>query len=181
MEGLRAGVGPLGFTDLAEIKLVICYLLSCCEEPLSKEQIFDILDLNRIVNYFYFSQALEELIRNGQVKRVDGRYVPEKEGIESAQTLKETLAQNIRELLASSAMNYGKKINFEKWHNIQTKKDEFGYTVTCEIADESVKLMSITLFVPEEKMLNTVKKRFKDGSEEIYKTIINLLTGEDFD
>jgi hypothetical protein len=180
MEGLRAGVGPLGFTDLSEIKLVICYLLSCCKEPLNKEQIFDILDLNKIVNYFYFSQALEELTRCGQIKRVDGRYSPEKRGIESARTLKETLARNIRELLANSAMNYEEKINFEKWHNIQVGENELGYTVTCEIADETVKLMSVTLFVPERKMLNTVRKRFTEGSEEIYKTIVNLLTGEDF-
>jgi hypothetical protein len=181
MEGigeLVVGVGPSGLTDLSEIKVAICYLLNYCDEPLNKEQIFDILDVNKIVNYFYFSQALEELVKTGQLKQIDGCYIPEKEGIESANTLQEALAKNIRLLLANSAKNYGERVCFEKWHNVKIQKLELGYMITCEIADESMKLMSVSLFVPGREQLDAVQERFEANSEEIYKTIASLLTGE---
>jgi hypothetical protein len=181
LEELRAGVEPSGFSDLSEIKVAICYLLSFCKLPLSKEQIFDILDLNGLVNYFYFSQALEELLKNKQVKKIDGYYSPEESGLEAAQTLKGTLAGNIRELLAKSATSYGKRIDFEKWHCIKTKREKIGYTITCEIADDDLELMKISLFVPEKDMLNMIKKRFEEEPEEIYKRIVNILTDEDFE
>ena len=44
MQELQAGINPGGLNNIAEVKLVICYMLNFCIEPLSKTQIFDILD-----------------------------------------------------------------------------------------------------------------------------------------
>ncbi|MDR1354430.1 MAG: DUF4364 family protein [Oscillospiraceae bacterium] len=180
MEELKAGIGPSGLTDFSEVKVAICYMLSCCDEPLRKEEIFDILDRHRVVNYFYFAQALDELTKDGQLQNVAGRYVLGADGCESANTLKETLARNIREGLADSAKSYSKRINFNRCHNVKVQEEAGGHIITCAIADECMQLMSVSLFVPETALLDAVRKRFEENSEEIYKVIVNLLTGEDF-
>ena len=53
---------PGSLSDIYEIKILICYLLSCIEKPLSKEQVNYVFQFNSIVNYFSFCQALKELI-----------------------------------------------------------------------------------------------------------------------
>lgn len=178
MQELKAGITPGGFTNITEIKLIICYLLFFCKEPLSREQIFDILDFNGIVNYFYFTQAFEELLKSGQVcKQGDGVELSLVDR-ESVMVLKDKISKTVREKLEISAENYVNKILFKKWHNIDVKKEDYGFTIRCGIKDDLNNLMSITLFVPEKNLINKIKKRFWENSEEIYKQIVSILTGE---
>ena len=180
MQELQAGINPGGLNNIAEVKLVICYMLNFCIEPLSKTQIFDILDFNNIVNYFYFAQAFNELKEGGQIEGNSGGFVLAPSGKESMLALQDKISKNIKERLEISAKNYVNKIIFEKWHNIEVKKEENGFTVKCTIKDDVNELMSISLFVPESKQINQIKQNFWHNSEEIYKNTVELLTGEHF-
>ena len=55
------GIEPGGLTNDFEVKILICFLLKKIEQPLSFDQINEILQKTGFVNYFEFIGAISEL------------------------------------------------------------------------------------------------------------------------
>ena len=68
MDAWNLGIEPGGLTSKTEIKLLICYLLKSLDAPLSKLQLSDIIQGEGLANYFELIQALDELIRDDNVR-----------------------------------------------------------------------------------------------------------------
>ncbi|HAA81046.1 MAG TPA: DUF4364 domain-containing protein, partial [Thermoanaerobacter sp.] len=51
--------------ELAENKLIILYILNRINMPITDEQISKIILDNKLMNYFYLRQYLDELIETG--------------------------------------------------------------------------------------------------------------------
>ncbi len=65
-----AGLNPGGANKVYEARILICYLLDFLKVPLSKNDINNILQHYGLVNYFTFSQAFDDLIKNNHVADV---------------------------------------------------------------------------------------------------------------
>ena len=66
-DAFSAGVEPGGLRSRNEIKVLITFLLDNLERPLSKRQLFTVVQQEGLANYFETSQALSELISGGSV------------------------------------------------------------------------------------------------------------------
>ncbi|MCL2486840.1 MAG: DUF4364 family protein, partial [Oscillospiraceae bacterium] len=71
LDALTAGVSPDGLKSRLAIKAMICFLLDTLPEPLSKDDILDVMCGHELANYFEVCDGLDRLIRLGNVIILD--------------------------------------------------------------------------------------------------------------
>ncbi|MFQ8600063.1 MAG: DUF4364 family protein [Oscillospiraceae bacterium] len=87
------GIEPGGLKDGYEIRILICYLLSRIDRPISKSQINEIVQAKGLANYFQLNQELFNLVESGHLAVVDclngdDFYKITEKGIKTAETLR---------------------------------------------------------------------------------------------
>ena len=171
MDAWNLGVEPGGLTSKTEIKLLICYLLKSLDAPLSKLQLSDIIQGEGLANYFELIQALDELIRDNNVKMnledTDEMLTVTEKGINSVEDLEmDFLPRSVKEKAVNTAIRLQTLARRERENKIEVDKLENGYNVTFFFGDEKTQLMKLTIYVADEIQVETVKKNFLEKAEE---------------
>ncbi|MGI5959500.1 MAG: DUF4364 family protein [Massiliimalia sp.] len=180
-ENLVAGVHPGGFTDIYEVRILICYLLHSVSEPLSKDQLNDIFQSTHMVNYFAFSDALAQLLGDKQIialKSEDDTYYKLTQlGIDTANLLQNHLPRSVRDRVVTAALELLSKQKKERENEVMVEELENGYNVTFIIHDTDFDLMQFSMYLPDEMQLELVKKRFLENPAEFYTHVVAYLIG----
>lgn len=181
MDAWNLGVEPGGLTSKTEIKLLICYLLKSLDAPLSKLQMSDIIQGEGLANYFELIQALDELIRDDNVRMdLDGTdeilTITEK-GTDAVKSLEmDFLPRSVKEKAVNTAIRLQTLAKREKENKIEVEKLENGFNMTFFFGDEKNQLMKLTIYVADEIQVETVRKNFLDDPIKLYSEIITSLT-----
>lgn len=180
-DNLVAGVNPGGFTDIYEVRILICYLLHSVSEPLSKEQLNDIFQSTHMVNYFAFSDALAQLLADRQITALKSEeneyYRLTQLGIDTANLLQNHLPRSVRDRVAAAALELLSKQKKERENEVMVEELPNGYNVTFVIHDTDFDLMQFSMYLPDEMQLELVKKRFLENPAAFYTHVVEYLIG----
>ena len=163
MDFSTEGIAPGGLTSKTEIRILLCYLLSSVNRPLSLTQITDIVRRDELVNYFELSDSIPDMIKSGHI-RVD--HTEDKEeyytatdlGRETSETLERSLPKTVRD----------KTI----------RADNGGYTARMRILDGDDELLNLSVFLPDRAQVESVRRAFLGDPALLYKGVLALLTGD---
>ncbi|HHV33036.1 DUF4364 family protein [Caproiciproducens sp. LBM24188] len=179
-DAFTGGVEPGGLRTKNEIRILICYLLSSVNAPLSKEDILNIVQDNGFANYFEVTDALSELAEHGNII-VSGE---KKELCTASDTAKliakqldTALPHSVRDKAVAAAITLLAKAKREQENSVEILRDERGYQVRCHISGGNLELMSFTLHVPDKFQANMVKEQFHNSPETVYRMMLALVTG----
>ena len=175
---------PGSLSDIYEIKILICYLLSCIEQPLSKEQVNYIFQFNSIVNYFSFCQALKELIDTHHIQEKfsaeDGKKILQlmPMGENTATTLSGILQKSTRDKIIATAQQVLASEQQERDHQVSITKVEDGYMVHLVIHDIGSDLLEMTLFAPDKQEAQQMAERFNQDAVMLYRGMLGILQND---
>lgn len=175
---------PGSLSDIYEIKILICYLLSCIEQPLSKEQVNYVFQFNSIVNYFSFCQALKELIDTHHIEEIfsveDGKKILQlmPMGKNTASTLSGILQKSTRDKIISTAKQVLVSEQQERDHQVSVTKVEDGYMVHLVIHDIGSDLLEMTLFAPDKQAAQQMAERFNQDAVILYRGMLGILQND---
>jgi hypothetical protein len=177
-DAFTGGIEPGGLRSKNEILILICYLLSSVNTPLSKEDILGIMQSNGFANYFEVTDALSELASNGNLS-CDGNpplYMATPQAKMIAGQLDNALPRSIREKAVAAAMNLLASAKREKENQVEIQKTEKGYNVTCHVSGGNLELMRFSLYVPDNRQAKMVKKNFQSAPQNVYQLMLALVT-----
>ena len=181
-DAFSMGVAPGGLKDRSEIKLMVCYLLKTLNKSLTRTQINEILQHNEIANYFEINGAISDLIASGQVT---SEIEDEEELITiTAKTLlyvpviERDLPRTLREKAVNAAINVLQRDRIKKESKVTSEPHGDGYHVTFCVTDMGAELLKVTIYVPDERQIEVVKRNFYDNAVEIYSNLISSFTVE---
>ena len=174
------GVQPGGLTNDFEVKILICYLLDNMEQPLSFDQLNEILQSTGLVNYFEFAESLSDLLKSGHLREEtddEGQqvYAITEVGSVTAQTFKKTLPLSVREKTIEAARHLAEvhKCMDEVEINYQSVPD--GYILQMVMKDIGSDLLDMKVFLPTEEECLQVKERIESDPASLYANIVALL------
>ena len=170
-EGVELG----GLRTKNEIKILIGYLLSRLDTPLTREQLDEIICGEEIANYFEMSQALCELVDNGNIKIEDNELIITEKGRENSETLEHDIPYTVREKAFNTAVRLQTRLRRERENKIEIERVEKGCNVILSVVDADDEIMSIKLFVADYDQALAVKERFLADPVNIYSNIVALL------
>lgn len=177
------GIAPGGLTNDFEVKILICFLLKKIEQPLSFEQVNEILQQTGFVNYFEFVEAISELQKTEHVllqTNEEGQkcFVLTEIGSALAQTFHHTLPLTVREKTVEAARQL---IQMQKQlEDVEVHYEECsdGYLLKMKLKDIGSDLMNLSVFVPSEDECVEMRERIYADPLLLYKALLSVLTGD---
>ncbi|MGN1433613.1 MAG: DUF4364 family protein [Ruminococcus sp.] len=176
-EGVTLG----GLRSKHEIRILICYLLSCVKENMDKELVVQALTFDELANYFEVSAAFDDLIKNGNIKESEivdetQTYELTDNGKMIANQLESTLSYTVKEKVYVRAIQLLGEKKKRRENSVDIKKTENGFDVICKISGGDMDLLSFTLYAPTFEQATVMKKNFFDSPSTVYKVMLALMT-----
>lgn len=161
-----------------DVKVLICYLLDKLNRPVTEEQLYEIALDSEVINYFYYTEAMGELLKNKSVIRVvrgSETYIePTEKGRFSADYFNESIPYYFRKQLLKTAMYYFSRLERESEADIEIAETPNGCEVNCKIRDTSFDLMRISLYAPDFDQAKLIKEKILLNPADFYSKVIGF-------
>ena len=178
-DAASAGVSPVcGLFSTAEIKILVCYIISAINEPVPGNELANTLHYEGIGNCFEVNDAIASLCGNGHIRLVnekDDSYIITDTGRNIAETLKTSLPFAVKDRAYSAAIKMVSRFRNSKETDIKISKEDGKTFITCSALDNNVPFMSVKLLVSDEEQALYIKNKFLNDNS-IYSDIMELLT-----
>ena len=179
-DAVSAGVSEIGgLFSTAEVRILICYLLSSINGAVPGHKLADLLHYEGIANCFEVNESIAFLHQRGQLELVDEKedtYVITKKGRDIAETLKTSLSYSVKERALRLTLKMVSRYRNAKETDIKISREDNRTFITCTALDGEAPFMSVKLMVTDEAQAAYIKERFIDDPSHIYSEIIDLLT-----
>ncbi len=173
------GIEPGGLRSKDEIKMLICYLLKTIDQPISMDQIGNIMQDQSIANYFEAMDAVSDLISNGSIS---SEYIDDKQfltatdiGKSAVEIVENDLPKTVREKAVKSAIRFITLEKNERDNDVKITQVEDGYNVSFTMKEGNTSLMELSMYVPDSSQAQILKDNFIEDPARVYSTILASL------
>lgn len=175
--------------DIQTVKILICYLLYRIHKPIDSEQLYDIAVSTEIINYFFYQDAIDYLIKNDSIEVSAGEnnskiFTLTEKGISCAKTLRGYVPKSYRDKIVTAALRYFAKLKYENEVKIEYIKLDKGYYVHCRCLDIKDDLMDLKLYAPDLGQAELLGKNIMKNPTGFYSKILDIALNnqeEEFD
>ena len=130
------------------VKILLCYILDKLNRTVTEEQLRLISEDSGVISYFFFSDALEELIANGSVEvtEEDGRRIISitEKGRLGSEYFNRYIPLVFRKKLLHSAFSFFVREENEGMCSCDISDNEDGSTVSFRLRDGNTELISMS-------------------------------------
>ncbi len=164
--------------DVPTINILLCYLLYKVNRPVETEQLYEIAIGTEIINYFYYQDSIDYLMRNLLISVIedDGKsfFKLESKGIECARRLKSYAPKSYRDRLVLAAMRYFARIKAEHEVQIEYVPVENGCYTRVRCLDKDCDLMDLRLYAPDLTQAKLIGEKIMLNPAGFYGKIVEL-------
>ncbi len=179
-DAVSAGVSQIGgLFSVAEIRILICYIISNIKSPVPGRMLADLLHYEGIANVFEVNDSISSLTESGHLllqNQAEDTYIATNKGKAVAETLKTTLPYSVKDRAYSAALKMVSRFNHSKETDIKISREDERTFITCTALDGSAPFMSVKLMVTDEEQAAFIKEKFINNPAKIYSELINMLT-----
>lgn len=165
--------------ELAENKLIILYILNRINMPVTDEQINKIILDNKLMNYFYLKQYLDELLDSDFIKSDNKKYLITNIGLNILKLFFTRIPLDTRQKIDEYILLNKEKFKQESQY-IATyyKKSDNEYIANCKVIENDIVLIDLSINVVNSAQAKQICDSWKHKSQDIYGYIIKALTGQ---
>lgn len=161
-------------------KLIILFMLSKVEFPLTNSQISEFILDRGYTNYFHLQQAVSDLadthlVETKSVRNATHLHLTE-QGAETIRYFEKEISEDIKKEI----LEYLKSNAYELRSEVSTIADYYKesaqeYLVRCQVKEKDSRLIDLSLSVPTEEAAQTICSRWKNKSEAVYRYLMEEL------
>lgn len=177
-DAFTGGVDPGGLWTKNDIRILLCYILSSVDAPLSAGDISGIMQGRGLANYFETGDALAGLERLGHIRGTPEGYVIEPTGREIAESLDTGLPLAVRDKALEAAVSLLARARAKRENRVEIQDLENGCRVRCVISGGSSDLMELSLYVPDRAQARVIEEHFYEDPQGVYQLLLAVLTGD---
>lgn len=158
-------------------KLIVLYMLSKLDFPLTNGQISEFILDKGYTNYFTLQQAISEMVENGFIREETTHnrtlYHLTDEGRDTICYFRNNISPAIQE----DVNLFLKEKKYDLKNEVSVKADYYPnknseYSVRCQIFENGVSLMDLTLNVPTKEQAETMANNWNQKNQEIYAQVM---------
>lgn len=178
-DAFTAGVEPGGLNNSQEIRILLCYMLDTVGQPMSRDDVTEIILDGGMANYFDTEDAIEELIRLQHLVEADRKIATTVTGAQIGQSLKMRVPYTLRQRSVEAALTLLKRYEVQRDNKVDIRKlEDGGYAVTCTIQDRGRDLLSVTLRVADNLQAEQIREHFLADPSLLFRGNLAILTGD---
>ena len=175
----------LNLTDTYAVKILICYFLRQINRPITPLQLTEIATDDGIVNYFVFTEAINQLLdaKTITLEEQDGEeyYVLSELAKLGADDFKRIVPKSFRDKILGSGLRFFAKLKNEKDVKVSITEQERGYTVGIHCTDGPLMLMDLRLYAPDREQAELLRDQIIKNPADFYGRVLDFaLENEDY-
>ena len=171
-----------GLHTLGDVKALILYILHSASRSLEREHLTEIILNDGLVDYFDFSQGLQELLQEGLIDisspNETNSFVITDVGIRTMELYQKNIPFNVKKRALAALTKTLAKIRRESNTHTDVALVEGGYLVTCCLTEENKTLLEYKVLVPDEMQAHIIADQFLKHPTEKYQSIMAALIDE---
>lgn len=175
----------MNLTDTYAVKILICYFLRQINRPITPMQLTEIATDDGIVNYFVFTEAINQLLdaKTITIDEQDGEeyYVLSDLAKIGADDFKRIVPKSFRDKILGSGLRFFAKLKNEKDVKVSISEQERGYTVGIHCTDGPLMLMDLRLYAPDREQAELLADQIIKNPADFYGRVLDFaLNNEDY-
>lgn len=174
-DAFSAGVEPGGLRNTTQIKLLITFIAGRLKEPISSDMMLEALQVHGLANYFEATQALDELLANGNISLAEGKLYITPKGKLSVAELSEDIPRSVKETALADAINLQLMEKREGENSVEIEPTQNGFNVTFKVIHKNNVLMALTVYAADLEQAQIIKHNFLKEPSRVYSTVITTL------
>ena len=171
-----------GLHSLGDVKALILYISHSAACALTRDHFTEIVLNDGLVNYFDFSQALQELLQEGLLDIVSAeqndQYIITTVGEQTEQLCEKNLPFNVKKKMLAAMTKVLAKIRRDSSTHTEIQKADSGFLVTCRLTEHEMILLEYTILVPDEMQAHMIADQFSKFPTEKYQAIMSAVIDE---
>ncbi|MBP5168046.1 MAG: DUF4364 family protein [Oscillospiraceae bacterium] len=162
--------------DELDRKILILYVLRRLPAPIDSELLYEVCLCDNGLQYFDYSQSLQDLVDSGNVAEEDDEYVITEKGIRNADAVCTSLPFSVRnaadklitpaaEMLSRAALIVTEKL-----------EDENGCTMHLAVSDGECPLLDMKIYCGDGDNARQIRRNFRRNAEQYYQDFYATLS-----
>lgn len=168
-------------SEIEDAGPLICYILQKNAEPMDSEVLYDIAVTGGLINYFAYQDAVDTLLKSGTIKEIpDGealRYTIADAGADIAEKFMQMSEKSYRDEVMNLSRETSKNIRYQKDVEVVCEPLHSGCYLHIMLNDNTLKLLDLTLFTPDEAQANQLAEQIKENPSALYHDVIQAVMG----
>lgn len=171
-----------GLHTLGDVKALVLYILNAASCPLEREHLTEIILNDGLVDYFDFSQGLQELLQEGLIDILSpneiNTFIITDVGIRTKELYEKNIPFNVKKRALAALTKTLATIRRESNTHTDISETQGGYLVTCRLTEEEKTLLEYKVLVPDEMQAHIIADQFLKHPTEKYQSIMAALIDE---
>lgn len=165
--------------DKLEIKFLILYVMAGVAEPMPLSDIQALTMIDDGIDYFDFSQCLNELVTTGHLHiNEEQQYAITSKGLKNSEICKTSLPYSVRLKADRLVAAHRQELLRRAQVRARVERRENGtYTVELSLNDDVDNVMRLQLMVATQEMADDLAGRFRKNPEQVYSQLVTALYG----
>ena len=165
--------------DILDVKILILYVMSLVEEPISAQTIYELCYQDDCLSYFDVQEAIPQMVRSGHlVEEEFDRYVITDKGREAGEITQDSIAFPVKERAKQAVETHNrtqKRDQFLRSEVIQRENGDFA--VRMGLSDFQGTLMELELTAPTLQQARKLERAYRKNAEIVYQAVMVALLG----
>ena len=171
-----------GLHTLGDVKALVLYILHAADRAMEREHLTEIVLNDGLVDYFDFSQGLQELLQEGLIDIISpeetNTFIITDVGIRTKELYEKNIPFNVKKYALAALTKTLAKIRRESNTHTEVSLTEGGYLVTCRLTEQEKTLLEYKVLVPDEMQAHIIADQFLKHPTEKYQSIMAALIDE---
>lgn len=166
--------------DILDVKILILYVMSLVEEPVSAQTIYELCYQDECLSYFDVQEAIPQLVRSGHlVEESFDRYVITDKGRETVDITQDSVAFPVKERAKQAVESHNRKAKRDQFLRTEIVQRENGeYAVHLGLRDFQGTLMDLELTAPTLPQARKLERAYRKNAEIVYQSVMVALLEE---
>ena len=173
----------LGFIhDMMDVKVLILYVASRSNYPMSVQEIYELCYVDDGLSYFDVCTAVPQMVETGHLEVLsDGKYQITAKGREDGALTADSIAFTVKQKAENTVAKFNRQLKRSSYVKTQVIPRENGdISVLMTLDDEMGNLMTLELMAPDQRQAVRLSRMFEKKAELLYTlTMSELLDAED--
>lgn len=168
------------------VKILLCYLLERLDRTVTEQQLRLIAEDSEVINYFYFSDALGELIENNSITAesftdingiTDRKLDITSKGRLGSDYFNLTIPLVYRKKLLKAAFQFFARLERRSTYKcvITENSGGCGFDVSFTLAGDGFDLMRLTFYAPDKEQAELISEKIGENPSGAYTSILGFL------
>lgn len=171
-----------GLHSLGDVKALILYISHSASRPLSQTHLTEIILNDGLVDYFDFSQAIQELLQEGLLDIASPEetdtYIITNMGRQTEQLYEKKLPFIVKKKALAALTKTLAKIKRDSNTYTEITPSSAGFLVTCRLTENDQTLLEYSVLVPDELQAHMIADQFSKFPTEKYQAILSAVIDE---